>query len=186
LFFFSFLIAITNNHLGHRDLDLGGLSFASLVFAFFAITCDPPSCNPHVDRHLPFPHSWLQLLMTILVVMIVISVVQGLHLLCLQLLITFLVMVFMLIIIYFSSFLVTTINDRPDHHDIDLSGPNLASLVLATIHGPHGYDPHVDHHFPFPPSWLQLLLTLLVIVIFIFMVLVVVIGDPPSCGLGCS
>jgi hypothetical protein len=69
-----------------------------------------------------------------------------------------------------SSLLAANANDHPGHHDLDLGGPNLASLVLATTRDPLGQDPHVHHHLPSPPSWLQLLATLLVIVILILVV----------------
>jgi len=65
----------------HHDLDIGGLNLVSL-----AIACNFPNYNPHVDRCHPSPHSWLQLPMTLVVVMILILVVWVLHLLCLHLL----------------------------------------------------------------------------------------------------
>lgn len=82
------------------DFCLGGLRIAFLVF----IARDPPSWSPHINCCLPSPPSWLQLLMTFLVVVILILVVWILHLLCfylLQLFVTFLVVVFMLIVVFF-------------------------------------------------------------------------------------
>jgi hypothetical protein len=58
--------------------------------------------------------------------------------------------------------LVAITNNPFGCYDFDLSGPNLASLVLIAIRNPLGCDPHVDPHLPFPPSWLQLLATLMV------------------------
>jgi hypothetical protein len=53
--------------------------------------------------------------------------------------------------------------------NLGLGGPCLASLVFIAHDLPfHGL--HVDCCFPFPPSWLQLLMTFLVIVIFILVV----------------
>jgi hypothetical protein len=66
--FSSLLATIANNLHGHCDLDFGGLNLAFL--AILAI-CD----LLNHDLHLPFPPSWLQLLMTFLVVMILILVV---------------------------------------------------------------------------------------------------------------
>jgi hypothetical protein len=71
----TLLVVIVSDPFGCDDLDHGGLSLASFMFTFLVVTCDPLGHNPHVDRHLPSPPSWLQLLMTFLVVMIVILVV---------------------------------------------------------------------------------------------------------------
>jgi len=121
--FASFVFTIACNHLGHGlhvdchfpsppflvtfpchcDLDLGGPSLAPLMFVAIH---NPPTHDLHVDCHLLSPPSWLQLLVTLLVIVILILVVRILHLLCLQLLVTF-----------------------------------------------FGCDPHVNRHFPFPPSW---------------------------------
>jgi hypothetical protein len=56
----------------------------------------------------------------------------------------------MLIIVFLSSLLITTINDLPGRHDFDIGDPCLTSLVFATIHDPLGCDLHVDHRFYFP------------------------------------
>ncbi len=67
------------------------------------VACDPHGRSPHVDHCLPFPPSWLQLLVTLMVVMILMLVVWVLHLLCLhllQLFATFLVIILMLIIVF--------------------------------------------------------------------------------------
>jgi hypothetical protein len=61
--------------LGHHDFDLGGLNLVFFLLAFLIIACDPFGHGLHVDHHLPSIPSWLQLLMTLLVVMIVILVV---------------------------------------------------------------------------------------------------------------
>ncbi len=53
-----------------------------------------------------------------------------------------------------------------------LSGHHLASLLLATNHDPLGCGLHVHCHFPFPPSWLQLLTTIIVVMILILVVVV--------------
>ncbi len=53
------MVATANDFFGHRDLNLGDLSLASLVFAILAVVCNLLNCNPHVDRHFPFPPSWL-------------------------------------------------------------------------------------------------------------------------------
>jgi hypothetical protein len=53
--------------------------------------------------------------------------------------------------------LTSTTSDLPGHHNLDLGGSSLASLVLvflATTHDPLGCSPHVDRHFPFPLFWL--------------------------------
>ncbi len=66
--------------------------------------------------------------------------------------------------------MATATNDLPSHCDLNLGGLSRTSLVvasLATIHNLLGHGPHVDHHFLFPPFWLQLLMTFLVIVILI-------------------
>jgi hypothetical protein len=85
------LATTTNNLHGHCDLDFGGLSLAFLVIL---IVCDLLSHDPH----LPFPLSWLQLLMTFLVIMILILVVRVLHILCLQLLVILLIVVLVAVI----------------------------------------------------------------------------------------
>ncbi len=69
-----------NDIFGRHDRDLGGLSFVYLLLTAFR---NPPNHDPHDDRCLPFPPSWLQLLATFLVIVILILVVQVLHLLCL-------------------------------------------------------------------------------------------------------
>jgi len=38
--------------------------------------------------------------------------------------------------------------------DLGLGGCHLAYLVLVATCDPFGHSPHVDHHLPFPPSWL--------------------------------
>ncbi len=58
-----------------RDLDLGGLSFASFVLASLATICDLLGHNLHVNHCLLSLPSWLQLLTTFLIVVIVILVV---------------------------------------------------------------------------------------------------------------
>jgi hypothetical protein len=69
------LVVVVNDPLGCHDIDLGGLSLASFMLAFLVVACDLLGHNPHVDHHLPFPPSWLQLLTTLLDVMIMILVV---------------------------------------------------------------------------------------------------------------
>ncbi len=76
------MLIVVNDPFGHCDLDLGGLSLASLMLAFLATTCNPLDHSPHVDYRLPLPPSWLQLLTTLLVIMVMILLVQVLHLLC--------------------------------------------------------------------------------------------------------
>jgi len=66
------LVAVTNNPPYCCDLDRGGPSLAPLVLATI---CDPPIHDPHVDHHFFFPPFWLQLLVTLLVVVILILVV---------------------------------------------------------------------------------------------------------------
>lgn len=73
--FFSFLTTTTIDFLGHCDIDLICLSLASLVLACLVATCNILGCGFHVDRHLLSPPFWLQLLMTLLVIVILILVV---------------------------------------------------------------------------------------------------------------
>jgi len=40
--------------------------------------------------------------------------------------------------------------------NLGLGGHHLSSLLLTTNHDPSGCGLHVNCHFPFPPSWLQL------------------------------
>jgi hypothetical protein len=54
--------------------------------------------------------------------------------------------------------------------DLGLGGCHLAFLMLAVAHNLLGRGPHVDHHLPSPPFWLQLLVTYLVVVILILVV----------------
>ncbi len=68
------VVAINDLH-GCLDLDLGGLNLASLMPASFLATRDPASHGFHVDRCLPCPPSWLQVLTTFLVIVILISLV---------------------------------------------------------------------------------------------------------------
>jgi hypothetical protein len=86
---------------------------------------------------------------------------------------TLLVAVLMLIVIFLSSLAAAT-SECLGRCDLDRSGCRLASLVLATTHNLLHHGPHVDHHLPCPPSWLQLLAIILVIVI---LILVIVILD---------
>ncbi len=51
------------------------------------------------------------------------------------------------------SFLVVVISD------LGLGDRHLASLVLTSTYDLLSRNPHVDHRFPFPPSWLQLLVS---------------------------
>ncbi len=74
------MVGATSDLHNHCDFNLGGLHLASLVLI---IVSDLLGHSPHVDRHLPSPPFWLQLLTTLLVVVILILVVQVLHLLCL-------------------------------------------------------------------------------------------------------
>jgi hypothetical protein len=73
----SFLVAIISDPLGR---DFGCSRLASLMLVAIP---NPPSHGPHVDHHLYFPLSSLQLLMTFLIIVILILVVLVLHLLCL-------------------------------------------------------------------------------------------------------
>jgi hypothetical protein len=73
----------------------------------------------------------------------------------------------------FSSFLVIVANDPFGCHDIDLGGLGLASLVLTSLIvacNPFGHGLHVDHCFPFPPFWLELLMNFMVVMILILVV----------------
>jgi hypothetical protein len=72
VFLLLLLITTTTNRLNCCDLDLGGMSLASLMLI---VIHDLFGCDLHVDHCLPFPPSWLQLLTTFLVVMILILVV---------------------------------------------------------------------------------------------------------------
>jgi hypothetical protein len=98
--FSSLLVTTIIDLLGCHDLDLSGLNLTSFVLASLVVACNPLGHSLHVGHHLPSPPSWLQLLVTFLIVMIVVLVVQILHLLCLQLFATLLVMNLMLIIIF--------------------------------------------------------------------------------------
>jgi hypothetical protein len=54
----------------------------------------------------------------------------------------------------FSSLLAAIVSDLLGCHDHDLSGLSLVSLVLTAFCNPLDHSLHVDHHLPFPPSWL--------------------------------
>jgi hypothetical protein len=69
------LVATANDLLSHCDFDLGGLNLAFLVFASLATTHNLLGRGPHVNCHFLSPSFWLQLLMTLLVIMILILVV---------------------------------------------------------------------------------------------------------------
>ncbi len=92
------MVVVINDLPSCPDLDLGGPNLASLVPTSFLAIRDLASHGFHVDCCLPCPPSWLQVLTTFLVILILISVVWVLHLF--QLLKTFLFMVFMLIIVF--------------------------------------------------------------------------------------
>jgi hypothetical protein len=69
--------------------------------------------------------------------------------------------------------LVIATNDPPNCHDLDLGGLSFVFFLLASliiVYDPLGHGPHVDHHFPSVPSWLQLLVTFLVVMIVILVV----------------
>ncbi len=91
--------------------------------------------------------------------------------------------------------MATNANNHHGHCDLDFSGPNLAFLMLATIHDPPSHDLYVDYRLPSPLFWLQLLTNLLVVVILILVVQVLHCAysciDPLYCdldirGLGCN
>jgi hypothetical protein len=66
--------------------------------------------------------------------------------------------------------LATNANNHHGHHDLDFNGPNLAFLVLATVHDPPGHDLYIDCCFISLLFWLQLLANPLVVVILILVV----------------
>jgi hypothetical protein len=70
------LVAIVSNPPNCCDIDFGG---PSLAFLMLATGRDLVGRDPFVDHRLHFPLSWLQLLATFLVIMIL--VVRVLHLL---------------------------------------------------------------------------------------------------------
>ncbi len=76
----SLFIVVTIDLPNRHDFDLSGLNLTNLMLV---VVCDPLGHGPHVDYHLPFSLSLLQLLATLLVVMILILVVLILHPLCL-------------------------------------------------------------------------------------------------------
>jgi hypothetical protein len=78
VFFFFPLVGVVGDPPSHCELDIGG---PRLAFLMLAIGRNPFGHNLHVDHRLPFPSSWLQLLATLLVIMIL--MVCVLHLLCL-------------------------------------------------------------------------------------------------------
>ncbi len=43
--------------------------------------------------------------------------------------------------------------------DLGLGDRHLASLMLTSTYDLLSHNPHVDHRFPSPPSWLQLLMS---------------------------
>ncbi len=81
---------------------------------------------------------------------------------CLQQIMTFLVMVFMLIVVFFFFPLVGVVGDPPSHYELDIGGPHLASFMLITTCNPLSRSSHV-------------------IVIFLLLPLVATINNPPSC-----
>jgi hypothetical protein len=76
---FSCLLVATIGNLLDHDLDLSDPHLFSLVVVVVVVG-DPPSRNYHLDHHLPYPFSSLQLFI-ILLVMILILVIFILSLL---------------------------------------------------------------------------------------------------------
>jgi hypothetical protein len=73
---FSSLLVIAANDLPSRhDFDLGGSNLAYLVLTSLAAAHNLLNYDLHVDHHFLSPPSWLQLLTTLLVVVILILVV---------------------------------------------------------------------------------------------------------------
>jgi hypothetical protein len=103
--------------------------------------------------------------------------------------------------------LVATVRNPPSCCDIDFGGPSLAFLMLAISRDPLGRDPHLFSSSSFSfvlaattsdplghhdlsglccTSLVFVAALIFLVVILIFMLLVVVIGNAPSCGLGCN